>query len=211
MKCLKGSTLAFCSVMVIFFNLLIVGNCNAFMANWSKPISVGADFDQGDDVLVGDRWQNNECHTQMYGISVRTEFQNLTYENLRFQVEANWFQHKANENPRNGKDSGHDRSHKEYGLNGMIKYHPFNGKFYTGLLLGLGYRGQSSPEWTLGDSTLLGTAGFAVGTDIPVHGNWYLRAGGEVVHTSAPLVPDHGMNYFKGTVGVTYYFPINPL
>ena len=197
------STAVFYVIVAIFLTLLTIDNC---YGGWSDPVNIGIDYDQGDDTAVGDRWQNNECNTQMYGFSARTEWQNLTYERLHFQLEANWFQHKANENPINGRDSGHDRGHKEYSLNGMIKYHPFNGKFYTGVVLGLGYRGESSPEWTLGDSTVLGTAGFGVGTDVPLCENWHLRMGSEAIHTSAILVPDHGMNYLKFTLGLTYYF-----
>ena len=185
--------------------LLFTGYANAEI--------VGIDYHYGNDYSIPNNFTSEHADNEVDRISVRYETDKF-WTNYRMQYELAYSDHKANEVP----DLGQDTGFKEINALVAIKRHfQTLADIYAGVFLGLGYIPElprfEGRDWkdgdlrsNIGQSHLLGSFGVLVGKDWKLYNNVSLRTEGRITHLSDPIRTDTGKNLMSGVLGLSYEF-----
>jgi len=145
-------------------------------------------------------------------VSLRAESKKL-YEHYRLQFEIQCSDHKADEHP----DLGQDTGFQEYSALIMVKRHfAVLNDAYVGMFGGFGYISNfpkfENRDWAdrdlesnIGHSHITGNIGMAIGKDWHVYKSWDIRTEIRAIHLSDPLSTDRGKNLMGGSIGLTYH------
>jgi len=212
-------TLCIMVMAIVLFGMVAHAEESAATLNCKKPLwgfidSVGADYQYGMDYMLPDSLRGEHCFNTVVRWSVRAESRSLLFsEKWGLQLELFYADHKADEYP----DYGQDTGFKEIGVNLALIRHFFDDMFYVGWLAGLAYVDEfpnfedrdwpdRSLESNVGRSHCLGTWGPMVGRNWHIYKAWSLKTEMRLTHTSDPFRTDMGKNFLAGVVGFSYNF-----
>jgi len=201
---MKDKILWFLVFFFTFFIFLIPYICKAE----GLIDSMGVDWQYG----IG---TNSHSTNVVNRFSVWAENRTILPDPWALQAEIHRSDHKLNERPDHGQDTGF----KEFGFNVSLKRYFFNDAFHVGVLGGFSYVpgfpfSENRKHWqingqigNIGRSHCLGTFGALVGFGVSIYGHWSLKTEVRYTHTSDPFTKiDTGLNYLSGSLGVVYKF-----
>jgi hypothetical protein len=197
-----------CYVLVVF-TMLLGTSVFAKEKSKSEPLwgfidSVWIEYEQSYDCFLPRDWQGEHATNVVnrYGIGAESRSLWIPAEDWAIFGKLQYSDHKANEYPDHGQDSGF----KELGAQLGIKKYFFK-RLYVGLYTGMAYIDEfpnfENRDWSdrclesnVGRSHFFGSLGGLIGLKfrIPKTNNWSLASEARFTHSSDPIRTDEGKN-----------------
>jgi hypothetical protein len=218
MKSLQGGAIGMAAGLSMLFSACQAERVQV-AEDW-RIDSIGIDWQYGKDSMMPEDWQCDHCTNEVDRYSIRVESDSVipyvlndSWKKWTVGTELHYSDHKADEKP----DYGQDTGFKEIGFNAILKRHIFNRLLYIGFIAGLSYVDNfpefENKDWNhcdryscTGRSHWLGSYGAVAGKDWPMYKAWSLRTELRATHTSDPFRSYSGINFIAAVVGVTYRF-----